>query len=244
MAVTEPTLMHVLANAAQTLAASDAPEGSIERLLSSIGRQLGGVGTIVWCDGHVTVTWHDGDHGDGRQAFADTLAALVDLAGRAQARGPASILDAQSFAGALDRVAAGARWRGARMALAVFELDGMLLGPGIDESLLVGTVGKAARHVVRGDDIVGHLGASQFALLFPRAGTFEARSAFRRVRDAVIRMEGADPLACGAAGFAELEPGQTGAELLNQARSRMAAARVRSAYTSPGGGSPTQPLAS
>jgi GGDEF domain-containing protein len=244
MAVSDPALIHVLANAARTLAASDAPEGSMERLLTSIDRELGNAATIGRQDGTVTVTWHDDDHGEGRQAFAETLAALIELAGRARERELTSILDAQSFAGALDRVAAGARWRGARMAIAVFELDGMLLGPGIDESVLVGTDGQAARRVVRGDDIVGHLGASQFALLFPRAGTFEARSAFRRVRDAVMRFEGGEELACGSAGFAELEPGQTGAELLNQARSRMAAARVRSAYTSPGGGSPTQPLAS
>ena len=120
----------------------------------------------------------------------------------------------------------------------------MLLGPGIDESWLVATVGEAARSVVRGDDLVGHLGASHFAVLFPRAGTFEARSAFRRVREEVIRLDGGDSgLACRAAGFAELEPGQTGGELLSAARGRMNAARIRSAYTTPGGGSPTEPLA-
>jgi GGDEF domain-containing protein len=242
--VTEPVLIHVLANAAQALATSDAPEASIEQLLASIDGQLGSAASVGRLDGAVTVTWHDGHPGEDRRAFADTLAALIELAGRARERELTSILDAQSFAGALDRVAAGARWRGARMAIAVFELDGMLLGPGIDESLLVETVGQAARRVVRSNDIVGHLGASQFSLLFPRAGTFEARSAFRRVRDAVMQFEGGEELACGSAGFAELEPGQTGAELLNQARTRMAAARVRSAYTSPGGGSPTQPLAS
>ena len=79
-------------------------------------------------------------------------------------------------------------------------------------------VGQAARRCVRGDDVVGHLGAAQFGLLFPRAGTFEARSAYRRVRDAVMRIEWEQGLICSAAGFAELEPGQTGAELLADAR--------------------------
>jgi hypothetical protein len=242
MAVTDPALMQLLANAAQTLAASDAPELAVERLVASIDRELGWTATIEREDGTISVTWHDAHHSPGRDAFAEALTGLFELAGRAQPHGPEAVLDAQSFAGALDRIAAGARWRGARMALAVFEVEGMLLGPGIDESVMVSTVGQAARRVVRGDDIVGHLGASQFALLLPRAGTFEARSAFRRVREAAI--EDGGTLACGAAGFAELEPGQTGAELLAQARERMAAARVRSAYTSPGGGSPTQPLAS
>jgi|tagenome__1003787_1003787.scaffolds.fasta_scaffold20986418_4 GGDEF domain-containing protein len=243
MAVTDPALMQLLAGAAQTLAASDAPELTVERVLASIDRELGWTATVERDQATIAVTWHDGAHSAGREAFSEALTALVELAGRAQPYGPGAVLDAQSFAAALDRISAGARWRGARMALAVFEVDGMLLGPGIDESTMVETVGQAARRAVRGDDIVGHLGAAQFALLFPRAGTFEGRSAFRRVREAVIALD-RGALACGAAGFAELEPGQTGTELLNQARERMAAARMRSAYTSPGGGSPTQPLAS
>jgi hypothetical protein len=235
--------MHVLVRAAQTLAASDAPEASIDRLLASIGQELGEIATVGREEGAVTVTWHDGEQRPERRAFADGLVALADLGGRSQSREPGAILDAGGFAVTLDRIAAGARWRGARMAIAVFEVEGMLLGPGIDESLLVDAVGQAAQRVVRGDDVVGHLGASQFALLFPRAGTFEARSAFRRVRDAVLMLDSAEQLACGAVGFGELEQGHTGAELLADARARMAAARTRNAYTTPGGGMPTQPLA-
>jgi hypothetical protein len=243
-AMGDPALMQLLASATQTLAVSDTPELSIERLIASIGRELGGTATIDRQAGTLAITWRDGDRSAARGAFAEALTALFQLAVRTQPGASGALLDAQSFAGSLDRIAAGARWRGARMAIAVFEVDGMLLGPGIDESQMVETVGQAARGVVRGDDIVGHLGAAQFALLFPRAGTFEARSAFRRVREALLRLDGAGQLACGAAGFAELEPGETGAELLCQARERMAAVRVKSGYTSPGGGSPTHPLAS
>jgi GGDEF domain-containing protein len=126
----------------------------------------------------------------------------------------------------------------------VFEVDGMLLGPGIDESRLVELVGSAARRAVRQGDLVGHLGAGRFALLFPRAGTFEARAAFKRVRDAVQLLElDGDGLACGAAGFAELD-GDTSGDLLGDALARLQAARVRQAYTGPiGPGSPSTPLA-
>ena len=241
--MTDAVLMQLLAGAARTLAAADTPETSIERLLNSIDGELGETATVARVDGTVDIAWNDGAHSASRDAFVEGLTALAELAVRSQSRVQADILDAGGFASALDRVAAGARWRGARMAIAVFEVEGMLLGPGIDESLLVSTVGQAARRVVRGDDIVGHLGATQFALLFPRAGTFEARSAFRRVRDAVLELDGGEELACGAVGFGELEPGQTGAELLKDARTRMAAARTLHGYTSPGGGAPTRPLA-
>src|SRR4051794_5261058 len=149
--------MQVLANAAGVLAAADAPEATVERVLVSVGRELSGTATIGWERGRVSVTWHDGDGDEERDAFAEALTALVELAGRSEARGQGRVLDAAGFALAVDRVAAGARWRGARMAVAAFEVEGMLLGPGIDESLLVETVGEAARQAVRADDVVGHL---------------------------------------------------------------------------------------
>jgi hypothetical protein len=242
--VNELFLMQALARAARTLAASDAPEAGLERVVAALDRELGELATVAHDPDGVHVTWRDAGHDELRLAFEETLAGIVRLGQAATERLVPGILDGAGFRAAVDRVAAAARWRGARMAMVVFEVDGMLLGPGIDESWLVNTVGEAARSVVRGDDVVGHLGASQFAVLFPRAGTFEARSAFRRVREAVVRLDHGDSgLACGSAGFAELEPGQTGAQLLTDARGRMNAARIRSAYTTPGGGSPTQPLA-
>ena len=58
-----------------------------------------------------------------------------------------------------------------------------------------------------------------------------------------MRIEWDQGLVCSAAGFAELEPGQTGAELLADARGRLTAALTKHAYSSPGGGSPITPLA-
>jgi hypothetical protein len=235
--------MQLLARAAQTLAAADEPEAAIDRALEAVARDLGPIATIERGEGTLTVTWRDGVHGEDRDTFAEALAGIANLAHRAQGSANDHVLDAAGFHSAVDRVSAGARWRGARMAVTVFQVDGMVLGPGVDESSLIEMVGQAARRCVRSDDVVGHLGAAQFALLFPRAGTFEARSAYRRVRDAVMRIEWDQGLVCSAAGFAELEPGQTGAELLADARARLNAALTKNAYSSPGGGSPITPLA-
>src|SRR5438034_111802 len=105
-------------------------------------------------------------------------------------------------------------------------------------------VGSAARESVRSADLVGHLGAGRFALLFPRAGTFEARAAFRRVRDALVGVEyEGSGLVCGQAGYAELCEDGSG-DLLHEALTRLKTARTRHAYTGPvGPSSPTQPLA-
>jgi GGDEF domain-containing protein len=106
---------------------------------------------------------------------------------------------------------------------------------------MVAHVGALARSVVRSNDVVGHLGAGRFALLLPRAGTFEARSAYRRVREAVAASEFAtDGLGCGQAGFAELGDG-SGDEMLAVATKRLTEAVRRTAYTGPG--DPMHPLA-
>ena len=237
--------MPLLAAAAQTLAASDTPVDSLESALATIERELGPLARIERTDDGISVTWTDGGHDEERTAFADGLTSLVALALRSGSSGATGLVDAQTFAAAVDRVASAARFRGARMAVAVFEVEGVVLEPGVDATGVLERIGSAARSCVRGDDVVGHLGAAQFALLFPRAGTFEARAAFRRVRDAVLLLDqGESGLACGQAGFAELEAGQTGAQLLGEARSRLKAARLKSAYLSPGGGSgPMTPLA-
>ncbi|MDX6494482.1 MAG: hypothetical protein QOE17_468, partial [Gaiellales bacterium] len=135
-------------------------------------------------------------------------------------------------------------WRDKQLALCVFEVDGMTLGPGIDETRLVERVGSAARESVRSADLVGHLGAGRFALLFPRAGTFEARAAFRRVREALVGVEHEESgLVCGQAGYSELSEDGSG-DLLQDALTRLQTARTRHAYTGPiGPNSPIQPLA-
>ncbi len=241
--VPEPSLIQVLSRAARIVADSEEPQASLEIALAAISGELSGIATVERADRNVTVIWLDGVADADRDAFAAAVASMAALAYQSSGRSNDTVLDAGAFLVTLDRIAAAARWRGARMAVSVFEVEGMVLGPGTDESTLVGTVGRAAHSCVRGDDVVGHLGAAQFAVLFPRAGTFEARSAFRRVRDAVMQIELGDGLICGAAGFAELDPGGTGATMLAEARERLNAARTKNAYVSPGGGSPITPMA-
>ena len=95
---------------------------------------------------------------------------------------------------------------------------------------------------MRQDDRVGHLGAAQFALLFPRAGTFESRSAFKRVEAALAASERMSrDLAFGAVGFAELGEAARARSFWPTARERQSQARMRRAYLAPV--DPTHPMA-
>jgi GGDEF domain-containing protein len=234
--------MRVIAGVAAALAAPGAGEQTIAEALADVRAQTGAEASFD-DEQRLVLRWPEaGD--DSRADFERALGELIAIAREAIGRRSDGILDPQAFLAELERCASAARWRDRRLGVCVFEVDGMLLGPGIDESRMVELVGSAARRAVRQGDIVGHLGADRFALLVPRAGTFEARAAFKRVRDAVqlLDLDG-DGLACGAAGFAELD-GDAGGDLLGEALARLQAARVRQAYTGPiGPGSPTTPLA-
>jgi GGDEF domain-containing protein len=241
--MTEPTLILVLADVAGLLTAPDAGFDTLEQALEQAS-QRAGVEIVMSDAGELTFGWRDAGDDQLRGAFEAGLQQLVLLARGSFSRAEAGILDRHGFLHELDRCASAARWRDKQLALCVFEVDGMTLGPGIDETRLVESVGAAARGAVRSADLVGHLGAGRFALLFPRAGTFEARAAFRRVRDALIgvKYEG-EGLVCGLAGYAELGEDGSG-DLLHEALARLQAARMRHAYTGPcGPGDPTQPLA-
>jgi GGDEF domain-containing protein len=240
--MTESTLIHVLADTARLLAAPDAGPDTLEQALTDVSRRTGATITIGE-DGALTFSWSDERDQELRTAFEQGLIQLVRLARGAFGR-PGGILDRDSFLHELERCASAARWRDKQLALCVFEVEGMTLGPGIDETRLVETVGSAARESVRSADLVGHLGAGRFALLFPRAGTFEARAAFRRVRDALVGVEyEGSGLVCGQAGYAELSEDGSG-DLLCEALTRLQTARTRNAYIGPmGPGSPSQPLA-
>src|SRR2546425_3291674 len=181
--MTEPTLIHVLADTARLLAAPDAGPDTLERALTDVSQRSGAT-IAVGEDGALAFSWSDEGDQELRTAFEQALIQLVNVARGAFGR-PGGILDRDSFLHELERCASAARWRDKQLALCVFEVEGMTLGPGIDETRLVESVGSAARESVRSADLVGHLGAGRFALLFPRAGTFEARAAFRRVRDAL-----------------------------------------------------------
>jgi GGDEF domain-containing protein len=176
-------------------------------------------------------------------AFVSVLSECAKLAMAAGGGSAGRTLDAHAFALELERAASIARWRDQPLAVAVFAVSGMEMGPGmIDQADTVAEVGALALSAVRQDDRVGHLGAAQFALLFPRAGTFEARSAFKRVRTALAASERMSrDLAIGPVGFAELGEGGSGAAVLAAARERQTHARLRRAYLAPV--DPTHPLA-
>jgi GGDEF domain-containing protein len=241
--MSEPTLITVLADAAAALAAPDAGLDTVHATLAEAQLKTG-VAITVDDDGVLTFTWPDSAEHEPRAEFERALGHLVTLARGSFGRAGDGILDRDGFLHELDRCASAARWRDKQLALCVFEVEGMTLGPGTDETGLVASVGSAARASVRSADLVGHLGAGRFALLFPRAGTFEARAAFRRVRDALVGVQhdGAG-LVCGQAGYSELGEDGSG-DLLRDALSRLQAARTRHAYTGPfSPSSPTQPLA-
>jgi GGDEF domain-containing protein len=238
--MTESELFQALARTANRLSQTGGFPDDIEGALADLGATAG-VDCIL-TEGQLRLTWHDESSEELHGAFEQALAALVALAREAQSRAVEGVLNAHAFDHELQRCASAARWRDKRLSIAVFEVEGLSLCPGIDGSHVVELVGAAARGAVRHGDVVGHLGASRFALLFPRAGTFEARAAFRRVKLTLASVEG-EELSCSAAGFAELEEDDH-AGLLNQALTRMNAARVRQSYTGPvHPGSPMHPLA-
>ena len=161
--------MQILARAAASLADPGAAPGAVEELLASIPAEAGLNCDLRLSDGALEVSWNE-PPGPEQTAFVDVLAECVTLAGAASARAAYSLLDARSFATELGRVTAAARWRGHDASLAVFDVEGVAHGPGVDESEMIAHVGALARSAVRSNDIVGHLGAGRFALLLPRAG--------------------------------------------------------------------------
>lgn len=236
--------MHVIASATRALAAPCATDDTLAEVLAEVRAQTGAEVSFDQ-EQRLVLSWPDGAADEpSRTAFEQTLGDVIGLARDVIGRRSDSTLDPQGFLAELERCASAARWRDRRLGLCVFDVDGMILGPGVDETRLVELVGAAARRAVRQGDVVGHLGAGRFALLFPRAGTFEARAAFKRVRDSVQLIDpDGDGLFCGPAGFSELDEDGSG-DLLADALARLQTARVRQAYTGPvGPSSPTTPLA-
>ena len=240
----EPNLIQVIAQVARELAAPETGEEAFEAALMHVREQTGAEVSFDE-EQRVVVRWPSGGGDAAQLAFEQALGDVLSLAREAIGRDGDVTLNPQSFLAELERCSSAARWRDRQLSLCVFDVEGLILGPGIDESRLVDLVGATASRSVRQGDVVGHLGAGRFALLFPRAGTFEARAAFKRVRDRLgeLNIEG-DGVTCAQAGFAELD--EDGAQdLLAMALERLRTARVRHAYTGPiGPGSPsTTPLA-
>ncbi len=236
--MTPLALMQILARVAAALAAPGAaPPDEVERLLETIPAEAGLDCSLAVVDGSLRVTWNTAPT-PVQEAFVAVLSECVTLAGAASDRARYALLDSEGFAAEAGRMAVAARWRSQDASLAVFEVDGIMLGPGVDESEMIAHVGALARSVVRSDDSVGHLGAGRFGLLLPGAGSFEARSAYRRVRDAVSGSRyAAEGVRCGAAGFAELADD----DMLAVAIQRMTDSQRRSAYSGPC--DPLHPLA-
>ncbi|HEU0194367.1 MAG TPA: hypothetical protein VFQ71_09225 [Gaiellales bacterium] len=232
-------LMRVLAAATAALAAPDADPGVLDRVLANVPAQAGLACRMRLAPDGLRIDWQRPPT-EPQEAFADVLAQVVQLAVAAAGQESPGVVDPAGFAAAVERGVAAARWRGGRVSIAIFDVYGLLLGPGIDESGVIARVGSLARSAVRQNDIVGHLGAARFALLLPGGGSFEARSAFKRVRKALS--EAPEGVECGAAGFAELAGDVgTAAELVAAAAERQAEARRRLAYLGPG--DPLHPLA-
>ena len=233
-------LMDVLSRAAAALAAPHADAGVIDRILASAPRETGLACHLRLAPEGLVADW-DREPTRAQESFVDALGHCVALALAAGVAGEDALLDSGAFAAELERTVAAARWRSQSLAVAVFTVHGLELGPGaIDQRDLILHVGALARSAVRHDDRVGHLGADHFGLLFPRAGEFEARAAYKRVRAALAGSElFAGGLLCGAAGFAELTEHVSGHELLADARERLSLARRRAHFPS----DPTQPLA-
>lgn len=237
--MTELELIVLLAETARELAAPDAPPDALAAAAARVSERTG-----LAVDLQRLADPRPQDVSSltaAEVAFLDALSSIAALAASRPGAGD-GLLDSPAFAHELERLAVAARWRGQNLAVAVFDVLGMALGPGVDEGSLVTHVGAVCRSVVRAGDLVAHLGAGQFALLFPRAGTFEARAAMKRVRTAVQNapLQGTE-LICGAAGFAELNDASDQSEILHEARVRLATARLRASYISPS--SPTTPLA-
>jgi GGDEF domain-containing protein len=234
--------MQILSEATAALTAPQADPDTVERILAEAIEKAG-----LPCTLHASSTGVDVDcHAVPAEidvAFVSVLSGCAKLAMAAIGASAGRILDSHGFAIELERAASIARWRGQPLAVAVFELEGLEMGPGmIDQADVVAEVGALALSAVRQDDRVGHLGAAQFAMVFPRAGTFEARAAFKRVRAALAASERMSrDLSIGMVGFAELAEHDSGAAVLAAARERQSQARVRRAYLSPV--DPTHPLA-
>jgi GGDEF domain-containing protein len=235
-------LIDALSRAAAALAAPHADAAVIDRILASVPSEGGLPCGLRMAPEGLVADW-DAAPTREQESFVDALGHCVALALAAGVAGDEVLLDNGAFVVELERTVATARWRSQSLAVTVFTVHGLELGPrAVDQRDLILHVGALARSAVRHDDRVGHLGADNFALLFPRAGEFEARAAFKRVRAGLAGSElVAGGVVCGAAGFAELSEHESGAELLADARERLSLARRRAYYPSPT--DPSQPLA-
>ncbi|MEA2424588.1 MAG: hypothetical protein QOH13_998, partial [Thermoleophilaceae bacterium] len=145
--MTESELFQALASTANRLSHAGASPDDIEGALADLG-VAAGVDCIL-TEGQLRLSWHDEGPDELHRAFEQALAALIALAREAQSRAVEGVLNAHAFDHELQRCASAARWRDKRLSIAVFEVEGLSLCPGIDGSHIVELVGAAARGAVR-----------------------------------------------------------------------------------------------
>ena len=152
--MTEPTLIHALADTARLLAAPDAGPETLEAALTDVSQRTG-VRITLAEDGALAFGWPGEGDPQLRAAFEQALIELVNLARGAFGR-PGGILDRDSFLHELERCASAARWRDKQLALCVFLLAAAVI-----------TVALARRYRVIENSLLWTLAASFIAL---RAG--------------------------------------------------------------------------
>ena len=156
----ELSLIQVIAQVARELAAPEAGEEALEAALVHVREQTGAEVSFDE-EQRVIVRWPAGGGDAAQVAFEQALGDVLALAREAIGRDGDVTLGPQSFLAELERCASAARWRDRRLSLCVFDVEGLTLGPGIDESRHRGLVGGTARRAVRQGDVGGPHGAGR-----------------------------------------------------------------------------------
>ena len=156
----EVRLIEILSEAAAALTAPEADADAVERVVADALESASVPCTLRPTSTGVEI---DCSRSPGRLelAFVSALSDCAKLALAAAGVATGRTLDAHAFALELERAASVAQWRDQPLAVAVFEVSGMEMGPGmIDQADTVAEVGELALSAVRQDDRVAHLGAA------------------------------------------------------------------------------------
>ena len=121
-------LMDVLSRAAAALAAPQADAGVIDRILGSTPNEAGLECHLMLSPEGLVAQW-DAEPTREQESFVDALGHCVALALAAGVAGEEALLDNGAFAVELERTVAAARWRSQSLAVAVFTVHGLELGP-------------------------------------------------------------------------------------------------------------------
>jgi diguanylate cyclase (GGDEF)-like protein len=120
----------------------------------------------------------------------------------------------------LRALVSGARRHDRPLSVAMVDLDGFKgvndrRGHAVGDAMLV-AVARALRGGLRKEDAVGRLGGEEFLALLPDTGPSAAMRAAERLRAAVAAADGPEPVTASV-GWATLEPGEDGDDLVRRA---------------------------